>query len=141
MAVLGAGGRRAITHYAVEASYRKPKAGIIRKDKVKQAGIAASLVRCRLETGRTHQVRLHMAHKGTPLIADPLYGGGFGSSIRGLPDEAASAIMNLQRQALHAAHLTFRHPATGRTMTFESELPADMKKVREALETLNENVS
>lgn len=135
MAVLKAGGRIAITHYAVERTFGGPKRGDLRRAGSQEPKPVASLVRCRLETGRTHQVRVHMAHKGTPLIADPLYGTGYSSRIRALPETVAAAIIALNRQALHAAVLAFSHPATGKLMTFESELPGDMVKVSQALET------
>ncbi len=87
---------------------------------------ATSLVRCRLETGRTHQVRVHMAHAGHPLLGDPTYGTGFASSGRKLGPEAQVAVARLGRQALHAALLAFEHPVTGKAMRFESPLPADL---------------
>ena len=101
-------GRAAVTHYRVEAAY----------------GAQASRVACRLETGRTHQVRVHMAHIGHALLGDPLYGG----RRRGLPA--------FPRQALHAARLGFRHPATGARMAFRSPPPADFHELAVMLEGL-----
>ncbi len=94
-------GRAAVTHYRVEAAF----------------GTRASSVACRLQTGRTHQVRVHMAHIGHGVIGDPLYGG----RRRGMPA--------FPRQALHAAQLGFRHPATGGNMRFESPPPADFHEL------------
>ena len=102
-------GRAAVTHYRVEAAY----------------GTHASRVACRLETGRTHQVRVHMAHIGHAVIGDPLYGG----RRRGLPA--------FPRQALHAARLGFRHPATDEKMLFESPPPADFHELSVMLDSLN----
>lgn len=123
--------RRAITHYqALE------KFGQISKI---EARPAAALIQCRLETGRTHQIRVHMAHKGTPLIGDPVYGRhrgvkAFGS---GKPfDETLQVIRNLDRQALHAASLGFIHPVTGEEVFVETPLPPDMTDVLKALRSL-----
>jgi 23S rRNA pseudouridine1911/1915/1917 synthase len=84
---------------------------------------AAALVSCRLETGRTHQIRVHLAHAGHGLIGDPVYGG-----RRRMPSgqPGAEAAMAFTRQALHAAELGFRHPVTGAELCFEAPLPADM---------------
>lgn len=93
---------------------------------------AAMLVECRLETGRTHQIRVHMAHCGLGLIGDPVYGGGRRASTRAL-GAAASAVANFRRQALHAAHLGFEHPVSGDWLGFDSPLPADMATLLSAL--------
>jgi 23S rRNA pseudouridine1911/1915/1917 synthase len=111
-------GRVAITHYDVVTGL--PKGAI---------APAVSLVRCVLETGRTHQVRVHMAHIGHPVLGDATYGAGFLSSVRKLPEAAATALNELGRQALHAAELTFEHPKSGRQMTFKSDLPADIARL------------
>jgi 23S rRNA pseudouridine1911/1915/1917 synthase len=116
-------GREAITHWETVESYG-PKAAPV-----------ATLVRCVLETGRTHQIRVHMAHLGHPVMGDPTYGSGFKSKIRHLPQEAQDILAGLGRQALHAAHLAFEHPATGELMTFDSELPEDLARLVAALET------
>jgi 23S rRNA pseudouridine1911/1915/1917 synthase len=92
-----------------------------------------SLVACRLETGRTHQIRVHMAHIGHPIIGDPVYATGFKSKAAKLPDEARDAVSHLRRQALHAALLAFDHPITGEALRFESPWPDDLKPAREAL--------
>ena len=86
-----------------------------------------SLVRCRLFTGRTHQIRLHLKHIGHPIAGDPLYAG---PQWRGIPDKRIQkAVASLGRQALHAASLTIPHPRTGQRMTFTSPLPAEIAAV------------
>lgn len=125
MAVLESAGKPAITTYSSLTRFGG-----------QNAAPAASLVECRLETGRTHQIRVHLAHIGNPVIGDPVYGGGFRSKTRALPEAARFAIMSLKRQALHAAVLGFHHPTTGRYLQFESELPADMREAVEALTKL-----
>jgi len=93
----------------------------------------ASLVRCRLETGRTHQIRVHMAHIGHPVLGDATYGTGFAASAAKLSKSAQEALKSLNRQALHAAVLGFEHPRTGKALQFESQLPADMASLLAAL--------
>ncbi|WP_442754681.1 RluA family pseudouridine synthase [Methylocystis sp. JAN1] len=110
-------GREAITHWEKLADY----------------GVA-SLIRCQLETGRTHQIRVHLAHIGHPLIGDATYGAGFKTKTAKLPDAARAAVGALGRQALHAATLGFKHPITGEEMLFESELPPDLAALMAALE-------
>ena len=109
MAVVKEGGRDAVTHYRVREKFR-----------------AHTLVECRLETGRTHQIRVHMAHVRHPIVGDPLYGGAFR-----LPKAATEALVarlqGFRRQALHAEKLSFVHPATGETITVEAPMPADMQ--------------
>ncbi|SMG10399.1 RluA family pseudouridine synthase [Paracoccus sp. J56] len=96
----------------------------------------AMLVECWLETGRTHQIRVHMAHAGLGLVGDPVYGGNRRASARALGTDAAAAVAAFSRQALHAAELGFEHPVSGETLTFTSPLPPDMAgllaKLREA---------
>ncbi|MCQ0971667.1 RluA family pseudouridine synthase [Paracoccus sp. TK19116] len=87
---------------------------------------SAMLVECRLETGRTHQIRVHMAHAGLGLIGDPVYGGARRASARALGAEAATAVAAFPRQALHAAQLGFDHPTTGERLSFDSPLPRDL---------------
>lgn len=113
-----ASGRHAITHVTVEESLAE---GLV------------SRITCRLETGRTHQIRVHMAHAGHPLLGDETYGKGFRTKSGKLGDRARGALDALGRQALHAAVLGFAHPATGQTMRFESPLPADMASLLDAL--------
>jgi len=115
--------REAITHYEVLERFReKPDATCL-----------ASLVECHLETGRTHQIRVHMAHIGHPLIGDADYGAAFRTKANLLPPEAKAIVNAFPRQALHAFMLAFEHPRTGETMHFESPLPADMEALAEAL--------
>jgi 23S rRNA pseudouridine1911/1915/1917 synthase len=117
MAMVKSGGRHAITHYKTEQTFGP-------QDKPVAARIA-----CRLETGRTHQIRVHLASKGTPCLGDPVYGSGSPA----LAVRAAMAQAGLTRQALHAAVLGFRHPATGEILRFESPLPADMACLEDLL--------
>ena len=109
-------GRFAITHWNVEEAFA-----------------TAALVACRLETGRTHQIRVHLAHIGHPLLGDSVYGAGFKTKANLLGEEARAALTALNRQALHAAVLGFDHPVTGAAMRFESEPPADFRALSEAL--------
>ena len=102
-------GKDAVTHYRVRERFR-----------------AHTLVECRLETGRTHQIRVHMAHARHPLIGDPLYGGSFRLPKAATP-ELVEALRTFRRQALHAEKLSFRHPASGEEITTESPMPADMQ--------------
>jgi len=110
-------GRRAVTHWRLIESF---------------AG-EASLVSCRLETGRTHQIRVHMAHMGHSVLGDPLYATGFKSKAARLPSEAQANLDALSRQALHAAVLGFPHPVTAVPMRFESPLPQALQRLRDAL--------
>jgi 23S rRNA pseudouridine1911/1915/1917 synthase len=93
----------------------------------------AALVACRLETGRTHQIRVHMAHIGHPLLGDPVYGTGFRTKAARLPAQARALLAALDRQALHAALLGFAHPVTGETLLFETALPPDLEALAQAL--------
>jgi len=93
----------------------------------------ASLVECWLETGRTHQIRVHMAYAGHSLIGDPVYGGKRKVSEKAIGAAATALVMGFPRQALHAATLGFEHPVTGETLEFSSPLPADMAELLAAL--------
>lgn len=124
MAVVKSGGRQAATEY--EVLRRFPETG----------EAVASLVACRLHTGRTHQIRVHMAHIGHPVIGDRLYGRGLAALKTSVPTEIREALANMPRQALHAARLGFRHPLTKRALCFECEIPNDMKELIEILERL-----
>jgi 23S rRNA pseudouridine1911/1915/1917 synthase len=123
MAVLSRDGKYAVTTYNTQETF-----GAKKGDKP-----TASLLECRLETGRTHQIRVHLAHMGHPVIGDPLYGAGWHSKTRALPESSRFAILSLKRQALHAAVLGFHHPITGEYLQFRSELPGDMREAMEAL--------
>jgi 23S rRNA pseudouridine1911/1915/1917 synthase len=109
-------GRRAVTHWRVEQELGP-----------------ASLIACRLETGRTHQIRVHLAHIGHPLLGDSVYGAGFKSKAAQLPDGARAALAELGRQALHAAKLGFVHPITGEALAFETTPPAEMANLTRIL--------
>ncbi|MDA0306992.1 MAG: RluA family pseudouridine synthase [Proteobacteria bacterium] len=107
MAVVSRGGKSAKTGYKV----------------IKRVGRLASLVECKLSTGRTHQIRVHMTHLGYPVIGDPLYGGGVGRRLKDAPDDVKEYLKSLQYQALHAFFIAFNHPVNGDIFQFESELP------------------
>jgi 23S rRNA pseudouridine1911/1915/1917 synthase len=108
-------GRQAVTHYRIERRFR-----------------AHTLARVHLETGRTHQIRVHMAHVGYPIVGDPAYGG-----RRRLPagasPELVQALQTFPRQALHAARLTLTHPKSGKRVTYDAPLPDDLAGLLDAL--------
>jgi 23S rRNA pseudouridine1911/1915/1917 synthase len=109
MAVV-ANGRRAITDYEVAERLRY-----------------VSLLRCRLHTGRTHQIRVHMKHLGHPIVGDPVYSG---PQWRGIPDKRVQKVLaSLDRQMLHAAKIAFVHPGTGENVSYEAPLPRDFAEV------------
>ncbi|WP_337267580.1 RluA family pseudouridine synthase [Oryzifoliimicrobium ureilyticus] len=113
----------AITHYQVlERFHESPDATAL-----------ASLVECRLETGRTHQIRVHMAHIGHPLLGDITYGAGYKTKANLLPDSARKIVSGFGRQALHAFMLQFEHPTSGDIMHFEASMPEDMQELVSAL--------
>ena len=112
--------RHAVTHYEVLETF----------------GAEASLVECRLETGRTHQIRVHMSHIGHPLIGDRDYGAAFRTKANRLPEPVKAVVDAFPRQALHAAMLAFEHPATGEVMRFEADMPQDMQALAEAMRAL-----
>ncbi|MCG7394793.1 RluA family pseudouridine synthase [Microvirga sp. ACRRW] len=113
-------GRYAITHYAL-------------LEALPSGNPIASLVQCELETGRTHQIRVHMAHIGHPLLGDSVYGSGFKTKANRLSEPQQDALKALNRQALHAAVLGFEHPRTGEFLRFESPIPADLALLLETL--------
>ena len=119
-AIARTGGRRAVTHYHL----------------TEILGGVAALILCRLETGRTHQIRVHMAHIGHPLVGDAVYGAGFLTKAERLPVELKAAVKAFPRQALHARVLGFRHPRTGETLRFEADWPADMADLVERFRKL-----
>ncbi len=119
MAVVSRGGRAAITRYRVLRIFKD----------------VAALVECRLATGRTHQIRVHLAAHGNPLIGDPVYGRSRGRR-RALADPIRATLEAFPRQALHAASLGLKHPANGEWLQFQSDLPSDMKELIAILERL-----
>ena len=124
-------GRHAITHYRALETY-----GEISKT---EARPAAALIECRLETGRTHQIRVHMAHIGCSLIGDPVYGRhrGIKASGRGEAfDQATQQARKLTRQALHAESLSFVHPVSGETIRGEAPLPDDLATLKKKLQAM-----
>lgn len=124
MAVLRSGGREAITDYVVQQTFGRPL-------KASNAPLAAR-VACTLHTGRTHQIRVHLASRGAPLLGDPVYGSGSPST----PVRAAVEAAGLKRQALHAAVLGFAHPVTGQALRFETAPPEDMQRLEALLADL-----
>ena len=128
MAVVALGrGREAITHYSLVEALGSQASGNHGGQPL------VSLVECRLETGRTHQIRVHMAHLGHPLLGDAVYGSGFKTKAALLPEGPRAVLAGLGRQALHARLLGFEHPVDGRHLVFESPLPADLAALAEAL--------
>jgi 23S rRNA pseudouridine1911/1915/1917 synthase len=111
--------KEAITHYEIGETFGSPP--------------LVSLLKCHLETGRTHQIRLHMAHIGHPLLGDKVYGSGFKSAASNLSEVARTALNMLKGQALHAATLGFVHPRTGKSLRFESPLPEELEQLKSAL--------
>lgn len=113
-------GKPAVTHYRVAARF----------------GPGAAELACRLETGRTHQIRVHLNEAGWPLIGDPVYGRATAARKSRLADAALTAATGFPRQALHAGVLGFEHPITGEQVRFERPPPADMTSLKAALETI-----
>ncbi|PHS68624.1 MAG: 23S rRNA pseudouridine(1911/1915/1917) synthase RluD [Methylophaga sp.] len=114
MAVISSG-KPAITHYRVEHRYR-----------------AHTHIRCKLETGRTHQIRVHMAHIRYPLLGDPVYGGRL-RLPKGASDHTLEALQGFRRQALHAGSLGFIHPSTGQEVLWSIDMPDDMQQILQVL--------
>jgi 23S rRNA pseudouridine1911/1915/1917 synthase len=114
-----AGGREAVTHWEVLERYPGTDGTTV-----------ASLLACRLETGRTHQIRVHLAAIGHPLLGDDVYGPGFKTKANQLGPEARAALEALGRQALHAYLLAIEHPSQGKNLEFRSELPDDLRRLR-----------
>ncbi len=117
MAVVGRGGRAALTRYRTQRGF----------------GEAAALLECRLATGRTHQIRVHLAALGHPVIGDPVYGRATAARLARLPAEAREVLRGFPRQALHARLLGFAHPASGAALRFERAVPADFTSLLEIL--------
>lgn len=118
-AVLFQGGRHAVTRARLVARYGSPQ--------------VLAQIECWLETGRTHQIRVHMAHAGHGLVGDPVYGGRRKLAKGALSDAGAQAVAAFRRQALHAAVLGFKHPISGESLRFEAPLPDDFEQVLAAL--------
>lgn len=118
MAVVEFGGKTAATNYSVLQ---------------KLANGVASLVECRLETGRTHQIRVHITHIGHPLVGDQAYCGRRSGTVKLLTDEAKEFVSKFKRQALHSHKITLMHPTKNTELSFESPLPEDMEKLLELL--------
>ena len=119
--------KEAITHFTVKSEFGLDKDGFP----------IASLVECRLETGRTHQIRVHMSHIGHPLVGDQDYGKHFQTKENTLPEETQKALSKFKRQALHAAILGFEHPVTGEIIRHESQIPDDFRAVLRAFEQIS----
>jgi 23S rRNA pseudouridine1911/1915/1917 synthase len=118
MAVVARGGRAATTHYRLLRAW----------------GAAVALLECRLDSGRTHQIRVHLAASGHPLLGDPVYLRRIPAAARALPAAARQAALDFPRQALHAARLGFRHPVSGAALAFETPPPADMAALMASLD-------
>lgn len=118
MAVVARGGKPALTRYRTRQTWHA----------------AVSLLECRLATGRTHQIRVHLANRGHPLVGDPLYLRRVPTAARSLPDLLRRILLDFPRQALHAARLGFTHPRTGARLEFETPPPSDMRTLLDALE-------
>jgi 23S rRNA pseudouridine1911/1915/1917 synthase len=118
MAVVERNGKNALTRYRTERGF----------------GASCALVRCRLATGRTHQIRVHMAHIGHPLVGDPVYLKRVPAGAKGLAPAVRDALLSFPRQALHAATLGFRHPISGETLSFSAPMPPDMAALLALLE-------
>ncbi len=117
MAVVEKGGRHALTRYRLLEQWQG----------------AASLIECRLATGRTHQIRVHLASKSHPVVGDPLYLKRVPAVSKSLSGEVRGKLLDFPRQALHAARLGFKHPRTGEDLNFETPIPADFQALLDAL--------
>jgi len=113
MAVVARNGKDALTRFSTERAW----------------GTACALLRCRLATGRTHQIRVHLSHINHPIVGDPVYLKRVPATARSLPVHARDALLSFPRQALHAESLGFPHPVTGETLRFSAPIPQDFKEL------------
>lgn len=120
------GGREAVTHWEVMETFTGADGKPV-----------ASLIACQLETGRTHQIRVHLAHLGHPLMGDDVYGAGFKTKARQLGPHSQAALTALGRQALHAYLLVLEHPSSGEVLHWESPLPEDLVLLEAALRRID----
>ena len=118
MAVVGHGGKYALTRYQT----------------LKAWGMSAALLECRLATGRTHQIRVHLAHAGHPVVGDPVYLRRIPGVAKSLPGPVRGLLLDFPRQALHAVRLGFKHPRSGESLSFTTPLPPDMQALLDALD-------
>jgi 23S rRNA pseudouridine1911/1915/1917 synthase len=140
MAVLKNGGKPATTHYKVLENYSFNRESPQRRGVMQREDLAA-LVECELETGRTHQIRVHFSHHHFPLIGDPVYAPETSFRLRGslgqaLPPETLETLLGFRRQALHAVRLALVHPTSKEEMEFEAPLPDDFFTLVDALRNL-----
>ena len=117
MAIVARGGKPALTRYRTLA----------------QRDMAVALLECRLATGRTHQIRVHLASRGHPIVGDPLYLRRVPAAARGLAEDVRRRLLDFPRQALHAARLGFSHPRTGEALSFTTPPPPDMRELLDRL--------
>jgi 23S rRNA pseudouridine1911/1915/1917 synthase len=118
---------------AVVSAQSRGKPALTRYRTLAHHQAAVALLECRLATGRTHQIRVHLAHSGHPLVGDPAYLRRIPAPARLLPGETRQALLDFPRQALHAARLGFRHPRTGAPMLFRADPPADLRRLLDTL--------
>jgi 23S rRNA pseudouridine1911/1915/1917 synthase len=118
MAVVERGGKTALTHYRTVQAWQT----------------ALALLECRLATGRTHQIRVHLSERGHPIVGDPIYLRRRPAAARSLSSDLRLRLLDFPRQALHAASLGFRHPRSGRDLTFSASIPADYQQLVDAID-------
>ena len=121
MAIVRGGGKQALTHYRLLRAWHG----------------SVALLECRLSTGRTHQIRVHLSARGHPIVGDPVYLRRIPAAARAVPEPARAGLLDFPRQALHATRLGFAHPRTGAALTFETPPPADMLAL---IADLDENI-